>query len=449
MLVGSGSSMELSRIGPYRIVRKLGEGGMGAVYEAEHEEIARSVAIKVLRPTDAGDTEYAARLLNEARAVNIIRHRGVVGISDLGRLPDGSPYIVMEYLEGETLRAAMRRRLPAVTLLRLARQVASGLAAAHEKGILHRDLKPENVMVVADPEVPGGQRAIVLDFGMAKLGAAQKHPATVEQQTDVRIHVGTAKYMSPEQAALERTLTDRADVYALGVMIYELLSGAPPFAASTYALLLDMHRFSAPIPLDRMAPRLDRRLVELVGQMLAKKPAERPSMDEVAMTLERILTSNGSVGKGKVRPVETPPDVNTPSPLPVPPLPQGAAPKKPRRTEPLEQLSEKSLAEAAGRLFHDSETMPVQRFLESEPTAELQASVHSEPTSELLAGASDEVTALGSSDVETMPPLRQSQPALLPRRKRRRRQRVRRLEHITAIVVAVAALIWALVAILR
>jgi len=256
--------------------------------------------------------------------------------------------------------------------------------------------------------------------------------------------------MSPEQAALERKLTDRADVYALGVMIYELLSGAPPFAASTYALLLDMHRFSAPIPLDRMAPRLDRRLVDLVNQMLAKKPAERPSMDEVAMTLERILTGNSSVAKTKARPVETPADAATPSPLPIPPVPsapQPAAVKK-RHTEPIEQLSEKSIAEAAGRLFHDSETMPVQRRLE-EPTAELQSSLHSEPTSELLAGASGEATALAGSDLETMPPLRQSQPSIPPRRRRRRRRRVRRLEHITAIVVAVAALIWALVAILR
>lgn len=442
--------MELSRIGPYRIVRKLGEGGMGAVYEAEHEEIARSVAIKVLRPADAGDTEYAARLLNEARAVNIIRHRGVVGISDLGRLPDGSPYIVMEFLDGETLRAAMRRRLPAVTLLRLLRQVASGLAAAHAKGILHRDLKPENVMVVADPEVPGGQRAIVLDFGMAKLGAEQKHPETVAQQTDVRVPVGTAKYMSPEQAALERTITDRADVYALGVMIYELLSGAPPFSASTYALLLDMHRFSAPIPLDRMVPRLDRRLVELVNQMLSKKPAERPSMDEVAMTLERILSGNQT--KSKLRLGEPPPDANTPSPTPIP------QPKKARRTEPLAQLDEKSLAEAASALFHDNETMPVQRLRTAppasetadleEPTAELQNGLSEEPTTELPSGASDEVTALGSSDVETMPLLRKSDPST-QKRKRRRRQSMRRLEHITAIAVALAALIWALAAFLR
>ncbi len=137
--------MDLQRIGPYRIVRKLGEGGMGAVYEAVHEEIARSVAIKVLRAQDTGDPEYTARLLNEARAVNIIRHRSIVGISDLGRLPDGSPYIVMEYLDGETLRQALRRRLPNTTLIRLARQIASALAAAHAKDILHRDLKPDEV----------------------------------------------------------------------------------------------------------------------------------------------------------------------------------------------------------------------------------------------------------------------------------------------------------------
>jgi serine/threonine protein kinase len=443
--------MELQRIGPYRIVRKLGEGGMGAVYEAEHEEIARSVAIKVLRAGDAGDPEYTARLLNEARAVNIIRHRGIVGISDLGRLPDGSPYIVMEYLDGETLRAAMRRRLPAVTLLRLARQVASALAAAHDKGILHRDLKPENVMVVADPEVPGGQRAIILDFGVAKLAAEHKHPETVDQQTDLRIQVGTAKYMSPEQAALERTITDRADVYSLGVMIYELLSGAPPFSASTYALLLDMHRFSAPIPLDRMVPRLDRRLVELINNMLAKKPAERPSMDEVANTLERIMTtSSASAVKQKNR--LEPPKAEGPTPPPAPvPRPER------RRTEPLEQLEASSLATAASSLLHDSETMPVNK-LDPEPTTELPPEIHFEPTTELTTGATgttssdDVITAVRKADPQHNPSISQSNPTAPSRRRRKRRlraMRTLRLEQAVAILVAVVAIVWALAMVLR
>jgi serine/threonine protein kinase len=135
--------LDLERIGPYRIVRKLGQGGMGAVYEAVHEEIARSVAIKVLHTEGGSHPELTARFLNEARAVNIIRHRSIVGISDLGRLADGTPYIVMEHLDGVTLRRRSQAGLPPLAVLRLCRQVASALAAAHDKGIIHRDLKPD------------------------------------------------------------------------------------------------------------------------------------------------------------------------------------------------------------------------------------------------------------------------------------------------------------------
>ena len=133
--------MDLLRVGPYTILRKLGQGGMGVVYEAEHAEIARRVAIKVLSGDGIKSAEAVARLLNEARAVNIIRHRGIVGVSDLGRLPDGSPYIVMELLEGQTLRERLRTGLGRLAALRIARQVGAALAAAHDKGILHRDIR--------------------------------------------------------------------------------------------------------------------------------------------------------------------------------------------------------------------------------------------------------------------------------------------------------------------
>ncbi len=209
-------------------------------------------------------------------------------------------------------------------------------------------------MVVTDPEVVGGQRAIILDFGVAKLSAEHKHPETVEQHTDVRITVGTAKYMSPEQAALERTLSDRTDVYSLGIMLYEMLSGSPPFAAKSYALLLDMHRFSNPIPIDRLDPSLDARLVELIGRMLSKRPVERPSMEEVAATLEDVLatpTLRMSDGQKAA-------DNHTP-----PPLPRSA-----RSTEPLPQVADTEQLEATKPL-HSPNRPTLPTVSQTDPTA--------------------------------------------------------------------------------
>ena len=227
----------------------------------------------------------------------------------------------------------------------------------------------------------------------------------------------------------------------------------PPFSASAYALLLDMHRFSAPIALDRMVPRLDRRLGELANHMLAKKPAERPSMDEVAHTLERILTTSAAVPppvakkKSRLDGLKLP-DVGTPSPMPAP------KPER-RRTEPMEQLSDASLAAAAVSLLHDSETMPVSR-LEDEPTADLSrnaaqppAEIHYEPTSEFSATSADDViTAVRQAD-KHHPPGSQSHPTARPRRRRQRRRQALRREQLVAILVAILAIVWAVAAIVR
>jgi serine/threonine-protein kinase len=185
------------RIGSYRIVRKLGQGGMGEVFEAVHETIERRVAIKLLRPERARNAAAAARFFNEARAVNRIDHPGLVQVSDYGETPDGSIYIVMELLRGETLgqRLARRGRLGLAEVLLLCRQVASVLVAVHEKGIIHRDLKPDNMMFVPDPDTPGGERVKLLDFGIAKL-TLEGDAARVRTSTDMLI--GTPVYMSPE-----------------------------------------------------------------------------------------------------------------------------------------------------------------------------------------------------------------------------------------------------------
>ena len=162
--------MTAQTIGPYRVIREVGKGGMGAVYEAIHPQIERKVAIKVLHPEYAVNQQVVQRFFNEARAVNIVNHPSVVQISEFGQQPDGTAYIVMEFLEGESLGGRMKRlggKLSVADTLRLTRQVAAALAAAHAKNIVHRDLKPDNVMIVSDPEAPGGERAKILDFGIA------------------------------------------------------------------------------------------------------------------------------------------------------------------------------------------------------------------------------------------------------------------------------------------
>jgi serine/threonine-protein kinase len=276
-------------IASYRIDRLLGRGGMGAVYAATHTGIARQVAIKVLHAEHATEPEFVRRFLDEARAVNLISHPNIVDIYDVGQTPDRAPYLVMEYLPGQVLSTRMRwsgGRLGHTTL-RFARQIASALAAAHARGIVHRDLKPDNVMVVGDPELPAGERVKVLDFGIAKLGPAAHGPGDPNRTARASI-MGTPTYMAPEQCRGAESVDDRADVYALGVMLYQLLVGRPPFVARSMTELLGMHQFVAPTPLATIDPNIPARLASLVHAMLAKNPRARPPMIWVAIELDAI-----------------------------------------------------------------------------------------------------------------------------------------------------------------
>ena len=215
-------------IGPYKIVRTLGAGGMGSVYEAIHTQLQRRAAIKVLHKSFQQDPEFLQRFSNEARAVNIINHPNIVSIVHYGSDDDGSPYIVMEYLEGESLRQRMSRsgRMEQHAAMRIGKQVASGLAAAHAKQVVHRDLKPVNVMLISDPDTPDGERVKILDFGIAKVAAAPGDQAL----TRVGTSLGTPAYMSPEQCKSARDVSDRSDVYSLGIILFEILAGEHPFA---------------------------------------------------------------------------------------------------------------------------------------------------------------------------------------------------------------------------
>jgi len=294
-------------ISGYRIVRQVGKGGMGVVYQAVNEQIARTTAIKVLSPRYCQDPETVQRLMNEARAVNIVGHPGLISIHEFGQLEDGSGYLIMEFLDGDTLRARLKsqggRWWPGG--VRIAQQIASTLAATHEYGIVHRDLKPENIMLVADPLVAGGERAKILDFGVAKISALPEQLATpggaAVLQTATNAVIGTPLYMSPEQCRGVGKVDAKADVYSFGVILYEMIAGAVPFQGEPWQLPV-LHIAKPPRSLATHDAALDPRIGALVDQMLAKDPAARPTMAEIAATLDQLsevlLASNATSPAG-------------------------------------------------------------------------------------------------------------------------------------------------------
>ena len=267
---------------------------MGAVFEAVQEPIGRRVAVKILHAKYAQDPQITARFFNEARAVNLIDHPGIVQVSDYGQLPDGTAYLVMEYLRGETLSQRMKKGggLQLFEILRLARQIGSALAAAHEKNVYHRDLKPDNVMLVpdVDSETPGRERAKLLDFGIAKVAQPEDTSDGGPSQaprTSTDVVMGTPRYMAPEQCRGGVQIDDKADVYSLGIMLYELLGGRAPFIGASGEVLA-MHIYEQPAPLRQLAPQIPEDLVALVHRLIQKKKEDRPSMRQVTQELEQL-----------------------------------------------------------------------------------------------------------------------------------------------------------------
>ena len=273
--------------GRYRLDDVLGSGGMGTVYRATHVTIGKTLAVKVLAQEFAGDDTFRRRFLREAQAVSQISHHNVVEVSDFGVTPTGSLYLVMEFLEGESLSDLLdregglgwRRAKPLVL------QVCRALQSAHEKGILHRDVKPENCMRIARPDNPDFIK--VLDFGLAKMLMA-------EPGIDVSLSakgggiMGTPEYMSPERIR-GQTLDARSDVYALGVLAYELITGCVPYSGDHYTKVLDQQLNAAPVPLRKVSPELDigRDVEVVVLRALEKSPERRfASAGELADALE-------------------------------------------------------------------------------------------------------------------------------------------------------------------
>ena len=271
-------------VGPYRITRKIGEGGMGTVYAAQHVLLGHQAAVKVLRQAFSRDEALLQRFFNEARAAALAKHPGIIAVLDFGKTPNGSAYIVMEYLEGEPLSRRLRRgRLPEADAARLARQVASALEVAHARQIVHRDLKPDNVFLVPDPEVVGGERAKVLDFGIAKL-AGDDGPSALKTSTGQVM--GTPMYMAPEQARGLAQIDHRADVYALGVLLYEMVTGRPPFVGEGAGDVIAKHIYIAPQDPRERVPALSAALTQVILRCLEKEPAARyPSMAALSAAL--------------------------------------------------------------------------------------------------------------------------------------------------------------------
>jgi serine/threonine-protein kinase len=270
--------------GRYYVDRVLGEGGMGVVYEARHKAIGRRVALKVLRSEYANDREILERFMLEARSASAIGNPHIVDIFDFGILGDGSTYFAMEFLEGRSLTKVIEERPKPEEIGRIAIQICEGLGAAHERGIVHRDLKPDNLHLIPRAN---GDFVKILDFGIAKVSST----STAPKLTKMGAVFGTPHYMSPEQAA--GTAVDaRADIYALGVILYELGSGKLPFDSDNFMGILTQHMYKAPTPI-RALPGLERfpAGLEAIVQKCLEKQADRrySTMAELAADLRRFL----------------------------------------------------------------------------------------------------------------------------------------------------------------
>lgn len=269
-----------SKLGAYRIVRELGRGGMGVVYEAVHELLQRRVAIKLMRPEFAASPSHVERFVREGRAACNIRHPHVIDVYEFA-FADGAPYLVMDYLEGETLADCLERerRLPLGQLLAAVFPVLSAVAAAHAAGVVHRDLKPSNIMLARLPD--GRSWPKVLDFGTSKLMAKVELGLTQSAAM-----IGTPYYMAPEQAQSSKDVDARCDQYALGVILYECATGVRPFEAENQLALLHAI-MSAPVVLpSQIEPSLPAAFDTIVSRALQREPSMRfPGVQELAVAL--------------------------------------------------------------------------------------------------------------------------------------------------------------------
>ncbi len=278
----------------YRLERELGSGGMATVYLAEDLKHHRKVAVKVLRP-DLAATMGAERFEREIQVAARLTHPHILGVLDSGE-SGGFFYYVMPYVEGETLRERLTRsgELPVTDALRLLGEITEALAVAHKAGVVHRDIKPENILL-------SGRHALVMDFGVAK---AVTEASGRQQLTTAGVALGTPAYMAPEQATADPQLDHRVDIYALGVLAYEMLTGYPPFHGLTPQQTLAAHVTQAPVPVTQRRPGIAPVLDALIMRCLAKRPADRfQTADELVAALEPLATPSGGMTPAHTMPI--------------------------------------------------------------------------------------------------------------------------------------------------
>ena len=274
----------------FQIVRLLGEGSVAQVYLARERALQRLVAIKLMKSELAEDPIARKRFERESRSAAKIHHHNVATVHRVGSLEDGTPFIIMEYIEGRALADVLQAEgvMTIEQACHTLSQVASALAAAHENGIVHRDVKPDNVVQERDSD-----RVVLTDFGIA--GLLETGTETITRLTQQGQLLGDPRYRSPEQL-LGESVTDESDVYSLGIMGYELLTLKTPYEGTTSVQLVTAHLKKQPIPLVRLRPDVDPRLAELLERCLSKNPRHRPRASEVAKALEQVTEETHATG---------------------------------------------------------------------------------------------------------------------------------------------------------
>lgn len=322
----------------YQIESLVAEGGMGQVYLARHGAIGRKAAIKIMRMDLLHHAASCSRFMAEARIANAIGHPNIIDILDVGLLPDGrTPYLMMEYLEGETLAARIARRGPlaASEAMEIAYQVALALGAAHAAGVIHRDIKPENLYLVPDNTLELGMRVKVLDFGVAKLCEDDRGS---DSRTRTGALLGTVTYMSPEQCSgFPEKVDHRTDIYSLGIVLYQMLSGRPPFSSEGQGDLLLQHMVKAPPALGEGRGERPSGLEAIVMKAIAKRPEDRfPSMESLqgALFPERVAKTGSELCPTPL-PVIDSPETRTHADETKAPCPATLTESAPRRHRPM------------------------------------------------------------------------------------------------------------------